>query len=150
MDAFGFLKVAAAVPHLGVGDCDYNTERMAALAEEAAQRGVEIAVFQMCIRDRFGIVEMGASACGEIALLASVAEPDYGLLTNVGRAHLEGFGGPEGVRRGKGELFDYLAAHGGTAFVPEEDATLSAMAAERPAMAVERYSRCLLYTSRCV
>ena len=45
MDAFGFLKVAAAVPHLGVGDCDYNTERMAALAEEAAQRGVEIAVF---------------------------------------------------------------------------------------------------------
>ena len=45
MDAFGFLKVAAAVPHLGVGDCDYNTERMAALAEEAAQRGVEIVAF---------------------------------------------------------------------------------------------------------
>ena len=105
--------------------------------------GVPLTLLAMDARTQFGIVEMGASACGEIALLASVAEPDYGLLTNVGRAHLEGFGGPEGVRRGKGELFDYLAAHGGTAFVPEEDATLSAMAAERPAMAVERYSRSL-------
>ena len=105
--------------------------------------GVPLTLLAMDTRTQFGIVEMGASACGEIALLASVAEPDYGLLTNVGRAHLEGFGGPEGVRRGKGELFDYLAAHGGTAFVPEEDATLSAMAAERPAMAVERYSRSL-------
>ena len=44
----------------------------------------------------FGIVEMGASAQGEIAQLASIAEPDYGLLTNIGRAHLGGFGGPEG------------------------------------------------------
>lgn len=56
----------------------------------------------------FGVVEMGASACGEIALLASIAEPNYGILTNIGRAHLEGFGGPEGIRRGKGELLDYL------------------------------------------
>ena len=42
MDSFGFLKVAAAIPHLRVGDCDYNAERMAAMAEEAARRGVEI------------------------------------------------------------------------------------------------------------
>ena len=42
MDNFGFLKVAAAVPHVRVADCDYNTERMAAMAEEAARRGVEI------------------------------------------------------------------------------------------------------------
>ena len=65
--------------------------------------GVPLTLLAMDARTQFGIVEMGASACGEIALLASVAEPDYGLLTNVGRAHLEGFGGPEGVRRGKGE-----------------------------------------------
>lgn len=93
--------------------------------------GVPLTLLAMTRATDFGIVEMGASACGEIALLASIAEPDYGLLTNVGRAHLEGFGGPEGVRRGKGELFDYLAAHGGTAFVREEDETLHAMVAER-------------------
>lgn len=45
MDSFGFLKVAAAVPHVRVGDCDFNAERMAAMADEAAQRGVEIVAF---------------------------------------------------------------------------------------------------------
>ena len=83
--------------------------------------GVPLTLLAMDASTQFGVVEMGASACGEIALLASIAEPDYGLITNIGRAHLDGFGGPEGVRRGKGELYDYLAAHGGTAFVPEAD-----------------------------
>ena len=105
--------------------------------------GVPLTLLAMTPDTEFGIVEMGASACGEIAGLASIAEPDYGILTNIGRAHLEGFGGPEGVRRGKGELFDYLAAHGGLAFVPDEDPTLVAMAAERPSLHVERYSRTL-------
>lgn len=105
--------------------------------------GVPLTLLAMTPGTEFGIVEMGASACGEIAALASIAEPDYGILTNIGRAHLEGFGGPEGVRRGKGELFDYLAAHGGLAFVPDEDPTLAAMAAERPSLRVERYSRTL-------
>ena len=45
MDNFGFLKVAAAIPHVRVADCDYNTERMVAMAEEAARRGVEIVAF---------------------------------------------------------------------------------------------------------
>ena len=88
----------------------------------------------------FGVVEMGASACGELALLASVAEPNYGILTNIGLAHLEGFGGPEGVRRGKGELFDFLAANGGHAFVPADDEILTNMASERDPLAVEYYS----------
>ncbi len=101
--------------------------------------GVPLTLLAMDFRTQFGIVEMGASACGEIALLASIAEPDYGLLTNIGRAHLGGFGGPEGVRRGKGELFDYLAAHGGRAFVLSDDETLNAMAAERESLAVEYY-----------
>lgn len=105
--------------------------------------GVPLTLLAMTPDTEFGIVEMGASACGEIAALAAIAEPNYGILTNIGRAHLEGFGGPEGVRRGKGELFDHLAAHGGLAFVPDEDPTLVAMAAERPALHVERYSRSL-------
>ncbi|HIW65198.1 MAG TPA: UDP-N-acetylmuramoyl-tripeptide--D-alanyl-D-alanine ligase [Candidatus Alistipes intestinipullorum] len=101
--------------------------------------GVPLTLLSMTRATTFGIVEMGASACGELRLLTSIAEPDYGVLTNIGRAHLEGFGGPEGVRRGKGEVFDYLAAHGGTAFVREEDATLCAMAAERPGLKAEYY-----------
>ena len=102
--------------------------------------GVPLTLLAMTRDTRFGVVEMGASACGEIALLASIAEPNYGILTNIGRAHLAGFGGPEGVRRGKGELFDYLAANGGRAFVPREDETLTNMAAERDGLAVEYYS----------
>lgn len=57
--------------------------------------------------------------------------PDFGLITNIGRSHLEGFGGPEGVRKGKGELLDYLAANSGTAFYLSDDAVLSEMVAER-------------------
>lgn len=106
--------------------------------------GVPLTLLAMTRETTFGVVEMGASACGEIARLAAIAEPDFGLLTNVGRAHLEGFGGPEGVRRGKGELFDYLAAHGGTAFVRTEDPTLCAMAAERQALRAEYYPTSLV------
>lgn len=105
--------------------------------------GVPLTLLSMTREVEFGVVEMGASACGEIALLASIAEPNYGILTNIGRAHLEGFGGPEGVRRGKGELFDYLARSGGRAFVPSEDEELVSMAAERDSLAVEYYSRTL-------
>lgn len=105
--------------------------------------GVPLTLLALTPQTEFGVVEMGASACGEIAALAAIAEPDYGLLTNVGRAHLEGFGGPEGVRRGKGELYDFLAAHGGRAFVRAEDATLCAMAAERPALRVTPYATAL-------
>jgi len=78
--------------------------------------GVPLTLLAMTRDVEFGIVEMGASACGEIALLCSIAEPNYGIVTNIGRAHLEGFGGPEGVRRGKGELYDWLARAGGRAF----------------------------------
>jgi UDP-N-acetylmuramoyl-tripeptide--D-alanyl-D-alanine ligase len=74
---------------------------------------------------------MGASAQGEIALLAQIAAPTCGLITNIGRAHLEGFGGVEGIRRGKGELYDYLAQNGGLAFVRSDDEVLSEMASER-------------------
>lgn len=101
--------------------------------------GVPLTLLAMTSETQFGIVEMGASACGEIALLCRIADPDYGILTNVGRAHLGGFGGPEGVRRGKGEMYDYLAANSGTAFIREEDEVLCSMAAARPALQAEYY-----------
>ena len=102
--------------------------------------GVPLTLLAMDHTTEFGVVEMGASACGEIALLASIAQPNYGILTNIGRSHLEGFGGVEGIRRGKGELFDFLNATGGRAFVPADDNVLSEMAAERENMAVEYFA----------
>ena len=67
------------------------------------------------------VVEMGANHQGEIALLSSIAEPTHGYITNIGLAHLDGFGGEHGVYLGK-ELFDYLAKSRGTAFVQSSDA----------------------------
>ena len=63
------------------------------------------------------IIEMGANHVGEIAMLCDLARPTHGLVTNIGQAHLEGFGGPEGVKRGKSELYDSLAGSDGIAFV---------------------------------
>ena len=102
--------------------------------------GVPLTLLAMTSETEFGIVEMGASACGEIARLCEIADPDFGILTNVGRAHLEGFGGEEGVRRGKGELYDYLAQYEGIAFLREEDEILRSMAEERPTLQAEYYS----------
>ncbi len=101
--------------------------------------GVPLTLLSMTHDTQFGIVEIGASACGEIARLSEIVEPNYGILTNIGRSHLEGFGGPEGVRRGKGELYDFLAVHGGRIFVRAEDTTLCEMADERPALAKTYY-----------
>lgn len=103
--------------------------------------GVPLTLLAMTRDTQFGIVEMGASSCGEIATLCNIARPNYGLITNIGRSHLEGFGGVEGIRRGKGELFDWLERNGGRAFVPQEDEVLMEMASERENMAVEYYSR---------
>ena len=103
--------------------------------------GVPLTLLAMDSSTEFGVVEMGASAQGEIALLCSIAEPNYGVLTNIGLSHLEGFGGKEGIRKGKGELFDFLAENGGRAFVPQEDITLCDMVVEREDLAAEYYTR---------
>lgn len=80
---------------------------------------------------QLAVVEMGANHQREIDQLCRICEPTHGLITNVGKAHLEGFGGVLGVRKGKGELYDYLAETGGTVFVNAQDAVLTAMQAER-------------------
>lgn len=63
------------------------------------------------------VIEMGANHLHEIASYCEYAMPNYGLITNCGKAHLEGFGSEEGVKKGKGELFDFLRANNGTAFI---------------------------------
>ena len=112
--------------------------------------GVPLTLLSMDSTTEIGIVEMGASAQKEIELLCSISQPNYGIITNIGNAHLEGFGGKEGIIKGKGELYDYLNTVGGRAFVPAEDSTLCSMAQERTNMATERYSRALAegYKSR--
>ena len=76
------------------------------------------------------IVEMGASHPGDIQELVEIAEPNFGLITNVGRAHLEGFGSFEGVMRTKAELYDFLRAHGGFCFRNTDNPYLAKMAGD--------------------
>lgn len=80
------------------------------------QIGVPLTLLSMTRAHEMAIVEMGASHPGDIQELVEIAEPNYGLITNVGRAHLQGFGSFEGVMRTKSELYDFLLAHHGTIF----------------------------------
>jgi UDP-N-acetylmuramoyl-tripeptide--D-alanyl-D-alanine ligase len=93
--------------------------------------GVPLTLLQLTEEHEMAVIEMGANHQKEIELLCSIAEPDYGLITNVGLAHLEGFGGAEGVLIGKTELFTDLATHGGTAFVLADDQRLFERAASQ-------------------
>ena len=70
--------------------------------------GVPLTLLQMTSKTTFGVVEMGANHQNEIDVLCNIAKPDYGLITNFGKAHLEGFGGIEGVIKGKTELYRHL------------------------------------------
>lgn len=93
--------------------------------------GVPLTLLSLDAKTQLAIVEMGANHPGEIALLSKIAQPSHGLITNVGKAHLEGFGGFEGVKRTKGELYDYLVQHGGTVFLQHDNPHLYEMAASR-------------------
>jgi UDP-N-acetylmuramoyl-tripeptide--D-alanyl-D-alanine ligase len=84
--------------------------------------GVPLTLLKLQPEHEVAVIEMGANHQGEIAELASIAEPTMGYVTNFGLAHLEGFGGPEGVVRGKSELYRYLNASQGTALVYYGDA----------------------------
>ena len=91
------------------------------------QIGVPLTLLQISRAHEMAIVEMGASHPGDIKELVDIAEPNYGLITNVGRAHLEGFGSFEGVQRTKQELYDYLVAHDGTIFCNVDNTYLMRM-----------------------
>ena len=78
------------------------------------------------------VVEMGANHPDDISALTWVSQPAYGLITNVGKAHLLGFGSFEGVKKAKGQLYDWLSEHDGQAFVNVDDDNLYEMAVSRP------------------
>jgi len=70
--------------------------------------GVPLTILSINSSHEMAVIEMGANHQKEIALLSSIAQPTHGLITNIGKAHLEGFGGVEGIKKGKGELYDFL------------------------------------------
>ncbi len=86
--------------------------------------GVPLTLLAIPQNTEMAVIEMGANHVGEIAALSKIANPDYGMITNIGKAHLEGFGGIEGVKKGKSELFDHISDKGGKLFVNGDDAVL--------------------------
>ncbi len=87
--------------------------------------GVPLTLLRITPQTEFAIIEMGANHQGEIDFLCKIAEPKYGLITNIGRAHLEGFGGFEGVIKTKTELFRYLDKENHFAIINMDDNSLS-------------------------
>ena len=94
--------------------------------------GVPLTVLGIGPEADIAVVEMGASHPEDIAALTWVSQPSYGLITNVGKAHLLGFGSFEGVKKAKGRLYDWLSEHDGQAFVDVDDENLYEMAVSRP------------------
>ncbi|MBT3383547.1 MAG: UDP-N-acetylmuramoyl-tripeptide--D-alanyl-D-alanine ligase [Prolixibacteraceae bacterium] len=90
--------------------------------------GVPLTLLKMNSKTEFGVVEMGANHSGEIANLCSIADPDFGLITNIGKAHLEGFGSLEGVKKTKAELYLHLKKNDGTIFLNANNSVLVKLA----------------------
>ena len=101
--------------------------------------GVPLSVLNINSQTQLAVIEMGANHPDDIEKLVKVCEPDYGLITNVGKAHLLGFGSFEGVKKAKGKLYDYISEHGGSIFLNADDENLVAMAAERKGLNVIEY-----------
>lgn len=103
--------------------------------------GVPLTILAIDETIEIAIIEMGANKQGDIKELVEIAEPTHGFITNIGKAHLEGFGGMEGVKKGKGELYDWLSANNGTVFVN--------VASEPTYDMIQRYSfkETIVYTS---
>ena len=101
--------------------------------------GVPLTLLSIGSETEIAVVEMGASHPDDIEKLVKVSEPDYGIITNVGKAHLLGFGTFDGVKKAKGALYDYVAAHDGEVFVNADDADLVSMAESRSGMVLIPY-----------
>jgi UDP-N-acetylmuramoyl-tripeptide--D-alanyl-D-alanine ligase len=90
--------------------------------------GVPLTLLSMNKDTEFGVVEMGANHPREIKALCEIANPDFGMITNIGKAHLEGFGSFEGVIKTKSELYDFLRIEGGKCFINADNSLLSRQA----------------------
>lgn len=111
----------------------YNT--LATIGNLNNHIGVPLTLLRFTKETEIGIVEMGANHQKEIEFLCQIAQPDYGYITNFGKAHLEGFGGVEGVIKGKSEMYDYLRGNNKIVFVNLDD-TIQ----KEKATAIKQYS----------
>ena len=93
--------------------------------------GVPLTILAIHAETEIAIIEMGANHQNEIEFLCSISQPSHGLITNVGKAHLEGFGGFEGVKKAKGELYTFLAENDGITFINQDNEILIKMANDR-------------------
>jgi UDP-N-acetylmuramoyl-tripeptide--D-alanyl-D-alanine ligase len=87
--------------------------------------GVPLTILQLTKEHEIAVIEMGASKIGDIKELVEIALPDYGIITNVGKAHLEGFGDEETIKKTKFELYDFVIENKGAVVVNKEDKVLT-------------------------
>ena len=92
--------------------------------------GVPLSILSITQDVEIAVIEMGANHQKEIELLCTIAQPTHGIITNVGMAHLDGFGGFEGVKKGKAELYAYLKAYKGYTFINRDNTYLMEMSAK--------------------
>ena len=104
--------------------------------------GVPLTLLSIKPEHEFAIIEMGANHQGEIEQLSRIAQPDYGLITNIGKAHLEGFGGLEGVKKGKSELYRYIEEKKGKIFIHQDDSTLIDLAKNNSCISYGKSNSC--------
>ncbi|MDN3205060.1 UDP-N-acetylmuramoyl-tripeptide--D-alanyl-D-alanine ligase [Algoriphagus sediminis] len=102
--------------------------------------GVPLTLLAIGDEHEMAIIEMGANKQGDIQELCEIAEPTHGFITNIGKAHLEGMGGPEGVLKTKTELYQHLRANHGTVFINSQDPILSNM--------IKRFEKPILYPAK--
>lgn len=101
--------------------------------------GVPLTLLEMPDDTQIAVIEMGANHQKEIELLCQIAEPTHGFITNLGKAHLEGFGGEEGIKKGKGELFDFLIQSQGIIFANQTDVKVLELVKEKNYIPVVYY-----------
>ena len=101
--------------------------------------GVPLSLLKIRPDTEIAVIEMGANHPDDIKHLVNVCEPDYGLITTVGKAHLLGFGSFDGVKKAKGQLYDFLSERGGEIFVNVDDADIKAMSESRKGLTIIPY-----------
>jgi UDP-N-acetylmuramoyl-tripeptide--D-alanyl-D-alanine ligase len=116
----------------------YNT--LATIGNLNNHIGVPLTLLRLKSENEIAIIEMGANKQGDIKELCDIAEPTHGFITNIGKAHLEGMGGPEGVLKTKTELYQHLRANKGTVFINSQDPILSNM--------IKRFESPVLYPAK--
>ena len=94
--------------------------------------GVPLTLLRITSETEFAIIEMGANHGGEIAILSALAEPDYGIITNIGKAHLEGFGSFEMIKKTKGELYEHVKSGNGIIFYNQDNPILTDLLGDYP------------------